>query len=93
VGNNSAVPDYDNPQVPKELLHEVNNQLEIVVGAAELLSRQSSDPSTKECCAQIHSAVFRTAKLLKTHFKGATSFQPAPNAVNESGSPAVLDRA
>jgi nitrogen-specific signal transduction histidine kinase len=86
------VPVYDNFQVPKELLHEVNNQLEIVIGAAELLSRQYSDPSTNECCAQIQSAVFRTSKLLKTHFKG-TSFQPAQNAVNESGSPAVLDRA
>ena len=92
MGDNSAVPHHDKPG-PKELLHEVDNQLEIVIGAAELLSRQSSDPSTKECCSQIQSAVFRTSKLLKTHFKGATSFQPAPNAVNESGSPAVLDRA
>jgi nitrogen-specific signal transduction histidine kinase len=93
VSDNSAVPDYDNSRVPKELLHEINNQLEIVIGAAELLSRQSSDPSTKECCSQIQSAVFRTSKLLKMHFKGATSIQPAPNAVNESGSAAVLDRA
>jgi hypothetical protein len=73
MGDNSAVPYHDKPG-PKELLHEVDNQLEIVIGAAELLSRQSSDPSTKECCSQIQSAVFRTSKLLKTHFKGATSF-------------------
>jgi nitrogen-specific signal transduction histidine kinase len=93
VSDNSAVPDYDNPQVPKELLHEVNNQLEIVIGAAELLSRQYSDPSTKECCSQIQSAVFRTSKLLKMHFMEAISIQPAPNVVKESDSPAVLDRA
>ena len=84
LGHNSAVPPHDKSEGPEELLHDVNNQLEIVVGAAELLSRQYSDPSTKECCAQIQSAVFRTSKLLKTHFKEAVSSQPAPNAVNES---------
>lgn len=83
---------HDKPGVSKELLHEVNNQLEIVVGAAELLSRQSSDPSTKECCEQIQSAVFRTSKLLKTYFKGVTPIQPAPDAVSGANSPVVADR-
>jgi nitrogen-specific signal transduction histidine kinase len=92
VSDNSAVPDYDNSQVPKELLHEVNNQLEIVIGAAELLSRQYSDPSTKECCSQIQSAVFRTSKLLKMHFKGATSIQAAQTAVAEADIPVGVDR-
>jgi hypothetical protein len=39
----------------KELLHESNNQLEIVMAAAELLSRQYFERATKECCAQIQS--------------------------------------
>lgn len=86
------MPDYDKPGVPKELLHEVNNQLEIVVDAAELLSRQSSDPSTKKCCEQIQSAVFKTSKLLKTHFQEAMSIQPAPNAASQADSPVVFDR-
>jgi hypothetical protein len=37
------VPQYEQPGVSKELFHETNNQLEIVVGAAEFLSRRSSD--------------------------------------------------
>jgi nitrogen-specific signal transduction histidine kinase len=86
------MPHHDKPRLSKELLHEVNNQLEIIVGAADLLSRQSSDPSTKECCAQIQSAVFRTSKLLKAYFKGATPIQPAPDAVNGANLPVVADR-
>jgi nitrogen-specific signal transduction histidine kinase len=81
------------PEVPKELLHEVNNQLEIIVGAAELLSRQSSDPSIKSYCEQIQSAVFRASKLLKTHFQAPKSIQPAPNAASQADSPIVFDRA
>ena len=92
MSDNSAVPDYDKPKGPKELLHEVNNQFEIVVSVSELLSLKYSDPSTKECCAQIQSAVFRASKLLKTYFNGATSLQPAPGTVSESNIPIVADR-
>jgi nitrogen-specific signal transduction histidine kinase len=92
LGDNSGVQDYAKLQVPKELLHEVNNQLEIAVGAAELLSQQYSDPSTKERCAQIQSAVLRTSKLLKTYFNGATSIQPAPTTVSEANIPVGADR-
>jgi nitrogen-specific signal transduction histidine kinase len=85
------VPHHDKPGVPKELLHEVNNQFEIIVGAAECLSRQSSDPSTKHSCEQIQSAVFRTSKLLKTYFQEAVSSQAASHEVSETVSPVVLD--
>ena len=93
MSDNSAVPDYDKYKGPKELLHEVNNHLEIVVSASELLSLKYSDPSTKECCAQIQSAVLRTSKLLKMYFNGATSIQPAPSAVAGADTPVVINRA
>jgi light-regulated signal transduction histidine kinase (bacteriophytochrome) len=80
------------PEFPKELLHEVNNQLEIVMAAAELLSLQYSESATKECCAQTQSSIVRTSKIPKTHFKGATPFQPAPSAAAEADMPVVVDR-
>jgi hypothetical protein len=55
LGDNFAVLHSGKPEFPKELLHEVNNQLEIVMAAAELLSLQYSEPAAKECCAQIQS--------------------------------------
>jgi light-regulated signal transduction histidine kinase (bacteriophytochrome) len=85
------VPHHDKP-LSKELLHEVNNQLEIVVSAAELLSRQHSDPEISEFCAQIQTAAFKTSKILKTYFIGVTPFQPAPNAA-KADVPVVVERA
>jgi hypothetical protein len=64
------VPHRGKPEFPMELLHEGNNQLEIVMIAAELLSRQYSDPATKECCAQTQLSIVRTSKIPKAHFKG-----------------------
>jgi hypothetical protein len=93
VSDNSVVPDDDKPGLSKELLHEVNNQRGIVVNAAEFLSLQYSDPWTKEYGAQIQAAVFKTFKLLKTHFQEAIRLQPAPNAVHESDMPVAVDRA
>jgi hypothetical protein len=93
LGDNSAVPQSYKPRIPKELLHEVNNQLEIVMIAAELLSRQCPHPSTKESFTQIQTAIFRTSKILKTYFKGAIPFQPVPGAVHESDMPVAVDRA
>jgi two-component sensor histidine kinase len=87
------VPHHDKPGVPKELLHEVNNQFEIIVGAAEVLSRQFSDPSIKNCCEQSQSAVFRASTLLKAHFQQAISIEPSSDDVSEAGSAVVLDRA
>jgi nitrogen-specific signal transduction histidine kinase len=93
LGHNSAVPHHDKPGVSKELLHEVNNQFEIIVGAAELLSGKSPDPSIKNYCEQIQSAVFRTSKLLKDHFQGAMAIEPSGDGIPETGSPVVLDQA
>jgi hypothetical protein len=77
------VPHHDDPGIPKDLLHEVNNQLEIVVGAAKLLSQQSSDTFVRNYCEQIQSAVFTTSNFLKTHFKQPISIQPARDTVNK----------
>jgi nitrogen-specific signal transduction histidine kinase len=87
------VPHHDDPGIPKDLLHEVNNQLEIVVDAAELLSQQSSDTSVRNYCEQIQSAVFRTSKLLKMHFNQPLTVQPGRDAVNKPNLSAVVDRA
>jgi nitrogen-specific signal transduction histidine kinase len=87
------VPHHDDPRLPKDLLHEVNNQLEIVVGAAELVSQKSSDTSVRNYCEQIQSAVLRTSKLLKMHFNQPITVQPGRDAVNKPNLPAVVDRA
>jgi nitrogen-specific signal transduction histidine kinase len=79
--------------LPKDLLHEVNNQLEIVVGAAELVSQKSSDTSVRNYCEQIQSAVFRMSKLLKMHFNQPLTVQPGRDAVNEPNLSTVVDRA
>lgn len=73
-----------------ELLLQVNNQRQIVLGAVELIRRQSSDPSTKKF---LESAVFKTSKLLNTHFQEAISIQPAPNAAIQTDSPVISDGA
>lgn len=92
LGDNSVVPRHDDPGIPKDLLPEVNNQLEIVVGAAEFLSQQSSDTSIRNYCEQIQSAVFRTSNLLKTHFKQPITVQPAGDIVKKPDLSAVVDR-
>jgi hypothetical protein len=86
------VPHHYKLRIPKELLHEVNNRLEIVMIAAELQSWQSSDPSSKECFAQIQTAIFKTSKSLKTYFKGAIPFPPARSAAAEADMPMVVNR-
>jgi hypothetical protein len=53
---------------PEDVLHHINNQLEIVVSAAQLLTRTSDREMTKECCAQIHSAAFTASAVLKRYF-------------------------
>jgi nitrogen-specific signal transduction histidine kinase len=87
------VPYHDDPGIPKDLLHEVNNPLEIVVGAAELLSQKSFDTSVTNYCEQIQSAVFRTSKLLEMHFNQPLTARPGRDAVNEPNLSTVVDRA
>lgn len=84
------MPHHDKPGILKELLHEVNNQFEIIVGSAELLSGQCSDLSVKSYCEQIQSAAFRASKLLKAHFKEALSSQGATYDVSEAVAPVLL---
>lgn len=60
---------------PKDLLHHINNQLEIIVSAAALVNLRSTDLQTGERCAEIRSAVFRASALLNAYFK-----EPIPNA-------------
>ncbi len=53
---------------PEDVLHRVNNQLEIIASAAHLLQLRHPDSKIEEQCNQIRSAVFNMAATLKTHF-------------------------
>jgi hypothetical protein len=48
----------------KDLLHTVNNQLEVITSAAEVLNLRSHDASTQDLCAMILSAALNTSAAL-----------------------------
>ena len=53
---------------PKDLLHSVNNQLEIIVSAAHLLKTASDPKLAREYSDLIVAAAFRVSALLGVHF-------------------------
>lgn len=53
----------------KDVLHEVNNQLEIVIGTTRSISTQSEDERSRECRALIESAVYKMSAQLNSYFK------------------------
>lgn len=53
----------------KDLLHDVNNELEIIIGAAKTMSYQTEDVSSRERCALIESAVYKISARLNSYFK------------------------
>lgn len=53
----------------EDVLHDVNNQLEIVIGAARIISSQSEDKGSKERCFLIESAVYQISASLNSYFK------------------------
>lgn len=57
--------------LPDDFVHTVNNQLEIVLGKAELLELTAPDQPTKESCAQIKAAASRVAILMNAFFSSS----------------------
>jgi hypothetical protein len=55
--------------LPADFVHSVRNQLEIVLGKAELLELEAADESTKASCAQIKQAAVKILSLLNTYSK------------------------
>lgn len=53
----------------EDVLHDVNNQLEIVIGAARTIDRQTEHIRSKECCSLIESAVYKISACLNSYFK------------------------
>lgn len=53
----------------EDVLHDVNNQLEIIIGSAKTMSRQSEDVRSKEGCALIESAAYKISARLNSYFK------------------------
>jgi hypothetical protein len=53
----------------QDLFHEVNNQLQIIVDAADTLSNQVEDPRSKERCTLIRTAATKISGSLHTYFK------------------------
>jgi hypothetical protein len=72
----------------KDLLHTVNNQLEIITSAAELVSLRDADPITQDLCSKIHAAVLDASTALSAHVKALIS----EAEVEQSSSPAPPKR-
>ena len=52
-----------------DFVHSVNNQLEIVLGKAELLELTAKDQPTRDSCAQIKAAACKVAVLMNAYMK------------------------
>jgi hypothetical protein len=77
----------------KDVLHTVNNQLEIITSAAELLSFGGPDASTRDLCTKIQSAVQATTAALSPHFKGLISREESASEPDRLTSPVTGKRA
>lgn len=53
----------------KNVLHDVNNQLEIIIGAAKTIGSQTEEVNLRERCALIESAVYKISASLNAYFK------------------------
>ena len=60
---------------PEDLLHEVNNQFEIVTSAAALLNLRNTDPHLKELASTVQTAIFNVSAILNAHFKDVIANQ------------------
>jgi two-component sensor histidine kinase len=77
----------------KDLLHTVNNQLEIITSAAELLNLRSSDRITQDLCSKIQSAVLNTPTALAHYIRGRMSEEQSIEERDGSSNPAAAKRA
>lgn len=77
----------------KDLLHTVNNQLEIITSAAELLNLRNSDRITQDLCSKIQSAVLNTSTALAHYIRERISEGQSLEQCNGSSNPAAAKRA
>ena len=77
----------------KDLLHTVNNQLEIIMNPAEILNLRDSDGITQDVCSKIQSAVVNTSVALTPYISERISEEQSIEQRDGSFSPAAAKRA
>jgi hypothetical protein len=77
----------------KDLLHTVNNQLEIITSAAEILKLRNSDGITQDLCSKIQSAVVNTSAALTPYSRERISEEQSIEERDGSSNPAAAMRA
>jgi hypothetical protein len=77
----------------KDLLHTVNNQLEIITSAAEILNLRNSDGITQDLCSKIHSAVVNTSAALTPYIGERIAEEQNIEQPDGSSNPAAAKRA
>jgi hypothetical protein len=77
----------------KDLLHTVNNQLEIIMSSAEILNLRNSDGITQDLCSTIQSAVLNTSAALAHYIRERISDEQSLEQRNDSSNPAAAKRA
>ena len=77
----------------KDLLHTVNNQLEIITSAAAILDLRSSDGITQDLCLKIQSAVVNTSAALTAYFRELRSEEQSIEQRDGLSNPAAETRA
>ena len=77
----------------QDLLHTVNNQLEIITSAADLLNQRNSDGTTQDLCSKIQSAVLNTSAALASYIRERISEEQSVEQRDGSSNPAAAKRA
>ena len=77
----------------KDLLHTVNNQLEIIMNPAEILNLRDSDGITQDVCSKIQSAVVNTSVALTPYISERISEEQSIEQRDGSFNPAAAKRA
>jgi len=77
----------------RDLLHTVNNQLEIITSAAELLSLRDDEAVTTDLCSKIHEAVINASAALNAHFQSRIPEENAVDQRHQLSNPAAAERA
>jgi signal transduction histidine kinase len=55
----------------KELIHSINNQLTVVMGRAELLSRAPLNEESQRACVEIRAAAGNLNRLIREYMHNA----------------------
>jgi hypothetical protein len=72
---------------PKDLLHNVNNQFEVMLSATKLLHLRSPDAHTAELCSHIRLAVSNASSMLNAYMKERIATCPSGSDLAYSTNP------